>query len=205
MSRITTLLLVLVLASCGTRGGDGAAALKIALVDAVNGSPYVLRENRTISLAVRSALDTEDTVITGPGDWIRFEFEDGTRLAAGQNSQIRIDTYDRSDGQLHFSSSDGTFSLELGKAMKRRDASFRMSTPFAEISASTRTKFWLEHRADSDQLEVVLLDNGALQVSNEFGGTLLTAAGQACSVGFSSAPSEVRIHDDIQSLAFATP
>lgn len=205
MSRITTLLLAFFLASCATGGGDGATALKVALVDAVDGSPYLLRENRTISLAVRSALDAEETVITGPGDRIRFEFDDGTQVAAGQNSQIRIDAFDRSDGQLHFSSSDGTFSLELGKTMKRSDASFRLSTPYAEVSASTRTKLWLEHKSDSDQLEVVLLDDGVLRVSNEFGETLLTAAGQACIVEFSSAPSEVRIHDEIQSLAFATP
>jgi len=205
MSRITTLLLALVLASCATSDGDDSAKLKIALVDAADGRPYVLRDKRIIRLTERSALDAGDTVITGPNEQIRFEFDDGTLVTAGPNAQLRIDHYDSKDGQLHFSSSDGAFAMELGKTMKKKGASFRLSTPFAEVSASKRAKLWLEHKTASDELEVVPLEGGTLRVNNEFGETLLTSSGEGCSIGFSSAPSPVRIHRDIQSLAFATP
>lgn len=202
MSRIKIVTLTLFLVSCAS-SSNNLTTQKVALVDAVDGTPSVMRYDRLISLAVRSALDVEDTIITGPDDQIRFEFEDGTLVAAGHDTQLRIETFDEKSGELHLSSSGGAATVALGKVMKKNGTSyFRLTTAFGDIQTDSRTRFWLEHASGGDQLEVVLLELGSLRVSNKFGETTLTAPGEATSIVFSAPPSETRIYDDLQSFAF---
>lgn len=198
MSRIFSLILTLLLMSCATGDSESSGSFKVALVDAVSGVPYVLRETRLIQLSVRSAIDVEDTVITGPEDQVQFEFEDGTLVTAGHNTQLRVDSFRPKEG-IHLSASDGTFTIRLGKSVNPENEGFRLSTPYGELKTGERTRLWLNH-TDSDELEVVLLEKGELLVSNEFGSTRLDNAGHGVSLSFSAAPSEARIWSDIQSL-----
>ncbi len=206
MSRTTIIILTLFLVSCASGSSNNLTTQKVALVDAVDGTPNIMRFNRLIKVAVRSALDVKDTIVTGPGDRIRFEFQDGTLVTADHDAQLRIDAFDEKSGELRLSSSGGTFTVALGKVMKRNGTStFRMSTPFGDIQTDARTGFWIEHAAGGDQLDVVLLDRGSLRVSNKFGETTLSSVGEGTSIVFSAPPSNPMIYDDLQSFAFTVP
>ncbi len=209
MSRIclTTLLLLMLLSGCALPGGEVVDG-RIGLVTSAEGEPGVFRGNRYIALGVRSAIEAGDTLITGPEDSVSLTLSDGTELSAGRDTQLDIHEYVflKSGGQLRLSVSSGNVLVSLGKIMRRQEATFTLTTPFADISAQRPSQFWLGHETEPSRLNVLLLNNEALSVGNEFGVVDLSGARQATTTQFGIRPgnperwSSVRVTETLRRL-----
>jgi len=109
---------------------------RVAVIDQLEGRATVERagSGRVVPAKVGLPVKVGDTVVTGPGSWVRLHWADGTTMRIGPGSRVRVE-------KCHFNTSsnkeESLFSLTVGSVLtsirKRlsRGSLFEIETPVA--------------------------------------------------------------------------
>jgi len=109
---------------------------RVALVDQLEGRAKVERggSGRVVEAKIGLPVKAGDTVITGPGSWVRLHWADGTTMRIGPNSRVvvkkcRFNTSSKKEESL-FSLTVGMVLTSLRKSLPR-GSFFEIETPVA--------------------------------------------------------------------------
>ena len=165
-SLITLLILVFVpLASAQESAGEVAR---------LRGTAQATSAETTRPLSAGAAILVGDTIETKEETRVEIRFLDGTLLKLGDNSRITVNEYvydpDRSLGRMFVDLFTGVFRVIAGADTIFPQDAFLVQTPVASIGIRG-TDFWGQQSAE--QLQVALLDDSAIVISNGAGSVVL--------------------------------
>ncbi len=162
---------------------------KIGEVDLIAGSPLVLRGGTMISLRKGSKIHVKDTIFTDDNAKLRIEMSDGTLVTLGNNSQFVFHVYSYRDPApiARMSFTEGSFRISTDRFMKRDAARFEVTTPLAVIGVRG-TDFWGGFIFGDNELDVALLSEGGIYITNDQGSVDITRPGYGTTVKFGAAP-----------------
>lgn len=157
-------------------------AAETGIVLATAGTVEILRHNKLIPAARKTALEVDDEIRTGDAARAQLRFADGTVTTLGANTVFRITQFDWQDkpGQTasaRFSLVKGAFRTVTGKALEINGSRFDVTTPNGTLGIRG-TDFWGGY-LDADAVDVLLISGEhAVDVANASGTVRLEKAGQ---------------------------
>lgn len=145
----------------------------VATVDRMQGEARLERNGVTVPLESGQAVARRDHVATGLGARVQLRFDDGSRLALGENAILVVADYvaeeGRRTGALILDLLRGAIRLSASKPVRAPDKRVEVRTPLATISAQA-VDMW------SGPVEGglgVLVIGGKLDVRNDAGWVML--------------------------------
>ena len=201
-------LLLLFLSACAELPGQGlfGEASGIGVVEAMTGDPLVFRGNSPFHVEVGVLVEVRDIVRTGEADAIRLRLADGSRLALGANAELVLLEYSNdAPKQARLSLSQGSMRVLIKDFLRREGSSFVVLSPLATVEPAAGD-FWMGDLFADDQLDVVLLTPGELEISNAFGRAVLMEEKQGTTVIFGRVPGEPEAwpEEEIESVLEST-
>lgn len=143
MSRPHCLRLLAFLAACLYAGSGLTQPLPASVghVATVSGEAFVTRLGRTNPAAVGQAVVEGMTLRTGAAGGLAVILDDGTVMAFGPHSELRLDRYRFLPGRESFALnahfSQGTLSLVTGTLSRLDPQAVRLTTPHGRIDVHT--------------------------------------------------------------------
>lgn len=162
----------------------------IGVAEIVRGFPGLIRDGRQSVISPLENLHAGDILVTAKGSRVQLRLTDDTLITLGENTWFEISTYsDRSRAPVaKFKLDRGAFRLKTGALPGRRNATFEISTPAAVIGVRG-TDFWGGDIFENAQIDVALLSEGHVYVTNEFGTVDIQDVGYGTTVVPGSPPS----------------
>ena len=167
----------------------------------LRGTAQATSAEQTRPLTTGATVLVGDTIETEDRTRVEIRFLDGTLLKLGDNSRITVNQYvydpDRSLGRLFLDLVTGVFRVISGADTVFQQDAFLVQTPVASIGIRG-TDFW--GRQSAAQLQVALLDESAIVISNGAGSvvlenaletTIVTSATEAPSPPFALTPEQL--------------
>jgi hypothetical protein len=129
---------LLVAASLLLLGGVTQAA-EVGRVKTSTGEVQIERAGKRIAAAVGTAVQAEDTLITGAAASVGLSLNDNTLLSLGPNSVVAIDKFlfdgTTNKGAFESTIKQGSLAMVSGKIVKNSPEAVRIKTPSAIMGA----------------------------------------------------------------------
>ena len=133
---------------------NGHASDVAGTVKSLKGQAHVLRLNQKIDVTVGMALQTRDTLISGPASSVGITLQDSTLLTTGPNARIEIHKYafDRrtNGGHLDASVHKGTLAVVSGLIAKNNPGQVIFRTQTVTLGVRG-TEFIIDADPSNDQ------------------------------------------------------
>lgn len=170
------------------------AAAEIGVVDDIRNDVFVKRDNREIAAEPGTRIHENDLLVTSSDGRVHVIFTDGTRLALGGDSRLRIDRFvyapDQGLASMLLESLGGPFRFVTGQLGKVASRTVVANTPVATIGIRG-TDFWSGPLRGTYSM---LLVEGAVEIRNTAGVRILDTPGQGVDIaGPDVEPGEVRV------------
>ncbi|HSL23448.1 MAG TPA: FecR family protein [Vicinamibacterales bacterium] len=109
----------------------------IGSVKSVTGAAFIVRAGQDLPLALGQSIVEGDTVRTGPDSRVGVTFKDGTRLALGANTELRVTSfaYAPAEGRLGFVArlARGVAAYVSGRIAELAPGTVKIETPASVI------------------------------------------------------------------------
>ena len=172
----------------------------VGLVAKARGDAKARRSTRSRVLSGGSGVLFKDTLVTGIDTRMIVDFDDGSVLSVGDNSELLIDemVYEPGvEGRGVITLTKGVFRMVSGEINKVPGGSLVMNTPSATIGVRG-TDFWGDQT--EERLLMALIDNGRLEITAQGQTVVLTEplsavvveAGKAPGAAFSLTPEQLQ-------------
>jgi hypothetical protein len=191
MHWVLIVLLSALVTACSSMPGSGLfrSGHGIGVVEATIGEPRFFRGDGQFTVETGVTVQVQDSVITGPNDRIRLRMIDGTRITLGGGSEFVFHVYSfvQPSPIARMSFSQGTLRIDIDRFTERQGARFEVATPLADIRVRG-ADFWAGDLFKDNQLDLVLLGEGVVTVTNGYGNVEIVEATHGTTVNFGAAP-----------------
>jgi hypothetical protein len=205
--RIALCSLILLLCSCSLLPANDGSQVEIGEVELVDGQPRALRDDRYFEIGERTSIVVKDTIITGVGEKVRLVMADGAIIVLGPSTQFVFHVYSDSKPTpiARMSSSTGTYRIQSGKLVGKPGSRFEVATAQAQLTLK-EGEVWVGRSDREDTVQVILMSEGEVLVSNQFAAVQLSKPGQGSLITFNAPPETPRtwLRVDIDTLVEAT-